>query len=94
MSAKLELIRPYEFTGNFSNFTPGDDYHDCRGGLAIRVFWLKKPTPVGPMGVVRRPDGDLIVVDYNAHRLWRIDQQGFLYTFAGDGVPGNTGDGD
>jgi sugar lactone lactonase YvrE len=46
-----------------------------------------------PMGVVRRPDGDLIVVDYHAHRLWRIDQAGILHTFAGDGIPGNSGDG-
>ena len=46
-----------------------------------------------PMGVVRRPDGDLIVVDYHAHRLWRIDQMGLLHAFAGDGIPGNSGDG-
>lgn len=46
-----------------------------------------------PMGVVRRPDGDLIVVDYHAHRLWRIDSAGILHAFAGDGVPGNSGDG-
>ena len=46
-----------------------------------------------PLGVVRRPDGDLIVVDYHAHRLWRIDQDGILHDFAGDGVPGNSGDG-
>jgi sugar lactone lactonase YvrE len=46
-----------------------------------------------PMGVVRRPDGDLIVVDYHAHRLWRIDQAGALHAFAGDGISGNTGDG-
>ncbi|MFT5193383.1 MAG: sugar lactone lactonase YvrE [Cellvibrionaceae bacterium] len=45
-----------------------------------------------PLGVVRRPDGDLIVVDYQAHRLWRIDQEGVLHAFAGDGVPGNSGD--
>ena len=45
------------------------------------------------MGVVRRPDGDLIVVDYHAHCLWRIDQDGILHRFAGDGVPGNCGDG-
>ncbi|MEM7119214.1 MAG: hypothetical protein AAF614_42745 [Chloroflexota bacterium] len=45
-----------------------------------------------PMGVVRRPDGDLIIVDYQAHRLWRIDQDGILHSFAGDGVPGNSGD--
>ena len=46
-----------------------------------------------PMGVVRRPDGDLIVVDYQAHRLWRIDQAGILHVFAGDGIPGDSGDG-
>ena len=46
-----------------------------------------------PMGVVRRPDGDLIACDYHANRLWRIDQEGILHTFAGDGVPGNRGDG-
>ena len=46
-----------------------------------------------PLGVVRRPDGDLIVCDYHANRIWRIDQDGILHTFAGDGVPGNSGDG-
>ena len=46
-----------------------------------------------PLGVVRRPDGDLIVCDYLGHRLWRIDQEGILHTFAGDGVPGDSGDG-
>ncbi len=46
-----------------------------------------------PMGVVRRPDGELIVVDYHAHRLWRIDRAGILHRFAGDGIPGNSGDG-
>lgn len=46
-----------------------------------------------PMGVARRPDGDLVVVDYHAHRIWRIDRDGILHSFAGDGVPGNSGDG-
>lgn len=46
-----------------------------------------------PMGVVRRPDGELIVIDYHGHRLWRIDRDGILHTFAGDGIPGNSGDG-
>ena len=46
-----------------------------------------------PMGVVRRRDGALIVVDYHAHRLWRIDREGILHAFAGDGIPGNSGDG-
>jgi DNA-binding beta-propeller fold protein YncE len=46
-----------------------------------------------PMGVARRPNGDLIVIDYQAHRLWRIDRAGILHAFAGDGIPGNSGDG-
>lgn len=46
-----------------------------------------------PMGVVRRDDGDLIVCDYQAHRMWRIDGQGILHRFAGDGVVGREGDG-
>ena len=46
-----------------------------------------------PMGVARRPDGDLIVNDYWAHRIWRIDQEGTLHLFGGDGVPGTEGDG-
>ena len=46
-----------------------------------------------PMGVVRRPDGDLLFADIRGHRIWRIDREGILHTFAGDGVPGNSGDG-
>lgn len=49
-----------------------------------------------PMGVVRSIAeawrGDSIVVDYHAHRLWRIDTNGTLHPFAGDGIPGNSGD--
>ena len=45
-----------------------------------------------PMGVVRRPDGDLIFADIRGHRIWRIDRESILHTFAGDGVPGNSGD--
>ena len=46
-----------------------------------------------PIGVVRRADGDLIVADWHANRLWRIDGDGILRAFAGDGVPGDRGDG-
>lgn len=46
-----------------------------------------------PLGLLRRPDGDLIVVDYQWNRLWRIDPEGILHTFAGDGIPGASGDG-
>ena len=46
-----------------------------------------------PLGVIRRPDGDIIVADHLAHRLWRIDADGILHNFAGTGVPGYSGDG-
>ncbi|MEM7030952.1 MAG: hypothetical protein AAF629_15410 [Chloroflexota bacterium] len=63
-------------------------------GAGYQTGVLAKEADAGwPMGVVRRPDGDLIVVDYQAHRLWRIDQDGILHAFAGDGIPGNSGDG-
>ena len=46
-----------------------------------------------PMGIARRPDGDLVVVDYWDHRIWRIDQNGILHTLAGVGIMGDGGDG-
>src|SRR5262245_15659121 len=46
-----------------------------------------------PMGVVRERGGDLICNDYFGCRIWRIDRSGILHTFAGDGVPGFSGDG-
>ena len=46
-----------------------------------------------PIGVVRRADGDLLVADWHANRIWRIDAEGILHAFAGDGIPGNRGDG-
>ena len=46
-----------------------------------------------PLGVVRRPDGDLIVNDYWGHRIWRIDRDGILHAFSGDGIPGRDGTG-
>ncbi|MAE67978.1 MAG: hypothetical protein CMJ18_27305 [Phycisphaeraceae bacterium] len=46
-----------------------------------------------PLGVVRLSSGDLVVADYFGQRLWRIDGQGVLHGFAGDGVPGKRGDG-
>jgi sugar lactone lactonase YvrE len=63
-------------------------------GVGYRAGILARDADAGwPMGLARRPDGDLIVVDYHAHRLWRIDCQGILHAFAGDGVPGDRGDG-
>ena len=50
--------------------------------------------PAGwPMGIARSSAGDLFVVDYWGHRIWRIDTDGILHLYAGQGVPGNSGDG-
>ena len=53
-----------------------------------------REAPAGwPIGVARRPDGDLIVNDYWGNRIWRIDRDGILHLFGGDGTPGTDGDG-
>ena len=63
-------------------------------GVGQRAGVPAKEADAGwPMGVVRRPDGDLIVIDYQWHRLWRIDRDGILHAFAGDGIAGDSGDG-
>lgn len=46
-----------------------------------------------PVGVVRNPRGEVIVVDYHGQRIFRIDRAGILHRFASDGVPGFSGDG-
>ena len=63
-------------------------------GVGYRTGIPAKEADAGwTFGVVRRPDGDLIVVDYHGHRIFRIDQEGILHAFAGSGVRGNAGDG-
>ena len=63
-------------------------------GVGQRAGIPAKEADAGwPMGVARRPDGELIVIDYLWHRIWRIDQDGILQAFAGDGIAGISGDG-
>ncbi len=63
-------------------------------GVGLRAGILAKEADAGwPLGIVRLPKGDMIVADYHGHCLWRIDGEGMLHRFAGDGVPGNSGDG-
>ncbi len=63
-------------------------------GVGQRVDIPAREADAGwPMGVVRRPDGELVVVDYQWHRIWRIDKNGILRALAGDGIAGNSGDG-
>ena len=76
----------------FESLAPGEIV--TIAGVGYRDGVLARDADAGwPMGVARRPNGDLIVVDYHAHRLWRIDREGILHAFAGDGVPGDRGDG-
>ena len=63
-------------------------------GVGYRDGIPAKEADIGwPMGVVRLPDGDLVFADIRGHRIWRIDGEGILHTFAGDGVPEDSGDG-
>ena len=83
----------HEYLANFAHnaYWHNDDPSWC---WATEMAFRAKEADAGwILGVVRRPDGDLVVVDYQAHRLWRIDQAGILHAFAGDGVSGNSGDG-
>jgi sugar lactone lactonase YvrE len=85
-------VKDMNFLEQLANLSVGDIM--TVAGVGYRDGIPAKEADAGwPLGVVRRPDGDLIVVDYHAHRLWRIDQAGILHRFAGDGVPGNSGDG-
>lgn len=62
-------------------------------GVAYREGAEAKETHVGwPIGIARNNDGDWVVVDWHGNRLWRIDSDGILHSFAGTGMPGNTGD--
>lgn len=58
-------------------------------GVGYTEGVLARDADIGwPMGVIRRSDGDLIFADIRGHRLWRIDTEGILHSFLGDGVPG------
>ncbi|NKB70678.1 MAG: hypothetical protein GKR89_26710 [Candidatus Latescibacteria bacterium] len=63
----------------------GVGYSDGVPGKEADIGW--------PMGVVRRADGDLLFADIRAQRIWRLDGEGILHTFAGDGVAATQGDG-
>ncbi|NKB70691.1 MAG: hypothetical protein GKR89_26775 [Candidatus Latescibacteria bacterium] len=76
----------------FKNMAPGQIETIAGSGYGEGVP-AREADAGWPLGVVRRPDGELIVADYHAHRLWRIDAEGLVHTFAGDGVPGAEGDG-
>ena len=52
---------------------------DTLAGIGYLDGVPARDAPAGaPQGVVRRPDGDLIVLDMWAHRIWRIDRNGII----------------
>lgn len=55
---------------------------------------LKDAAVLGPRALAMHPDGSLILVERNGHRLRRIDlDQGIIEPFAGTGKRGYSGDG-
>ena len=63
-------------------------------GASYRTGVPAKEANVGwPIGVARRSDGDLVVADWHCNRVWRVDGEGVLHAFAGDGIPGDRGNG-
>ncbi len=46
-----------------------------------------------PRNVVVDPIGNLYISDFTAHRIYKVDPQGYLQLVAGTGEPGYTGDG-
>jgi hypothetical protein len=46
-----------------------------------------------PFGLARLADGSLLVSERTGHRIRRIAPDGTLHTWAGDGIPGISGDG-
>jgi sugar lactone lactonase YvrE len=48
---------------------------------------------VFPSGVLISPNGDILVADRGAHRVFRIDHSGNKHTIIGNGTPGFSGDG-
>ncbi len=46
-----------------------------------------------PGGLTMGPDGALYIAEQTSHRIRRIDSNGIIETYAGNGVPGYSGDG-
>ena len=46
-----------------------------------------------PTGLALSANGDLLIADAGDHRVRRVDQAGRISTLAGDGLPGDRGDG-
>lgn len=71
----------YTYAGNGTAGYSGD------GGPAIDgSLWL-------PLGITLTSTGDLFIVDYQNNRIRVVYNNGTLETFAGNGMPGYSGDG-
>jgi RHS repeat-associated protein len=66
------------------------DYTEAYTGEGGRA---KSATFHLPMSIALGSDGSMYVADLGAHRVLRILPNGIITTVAGNGIPGNTGDG-
>src|SRR5215472_16155762 len=57
------------------------------GGAAVNSF-LRNPTAVAKDSL-----GNTYIADQNDNRVWKVDPNGMITTFAGTGFPDYTGDG-
>lgn len=65
----------------------------CRGELPTKVLMTASDGLVEPFDVDLDPKGNVYVIDYKGHALWKIDRQGVKTRLAGTGEPGYSGDG-
>ena len=57
-------------------------------GHGFREGVPAKEADIGwPMGVVRRPDGDILFADIRAHRIWRVDLAPKNWTIVNESSP-------
>jgi hypothetical protein len=55
---------------------------DAAYASTVHTFATGMP---GPTGVAQLPDGSFVVADAQAHRIWRVAQNGAVAPYAGDG---------
>ena len=77
----------------FARMAPGNIATIAGVGYVVEGVPAREAPAGWPMGIARNAAGDLFVIDYWGHRIWRIDVDSVLHSYAGQGVPGNSGDG-
>lgn len=64
-----------------------------RSEIMLAQLALLAQSFVFPSGVLLAPNGDILVADRGAHRVFRVDSSGAARTIIGTGTPGFAGDG-